>query len=349
MSGTALVLGATSATSKRLIELLIGTGWDVIGVSRHEPAHHQGLSYIRADLLDRENCARALRGCRGVTHVFYTARARHGEAIVESVEENTAMLLNALDAIEPVAHDLSHVHVAQGCRYYGQHIGAFPTPAREDDPRHMPPNYYFDQEDLLVERQRGQRWAWSTSRSDFVCDFAPERPRNMVSILAGYACVCAELRLPLYFPGPQSCFGALKQATDATQLARAMLFIATAPTGRNRAFNVTNGDLYRWERLWPRVAEFFRIPVGGARPISLTEWMADKEPVWRRVVNKHGLKPRALTELSHWPFGDVIWSQGFDVIASTTRLRQAGFHDTIDTEEMFLSYLGRYREERLLP
>ena len=29
------------------------------------------------------------------------------------------------------------------------------------DPRHMPPNFYYDQQDLLVERSDGRSWSWS--------------------------------------------------------------------------------------------------------------------------------------------------------------------------------------------
>jgi len=161
MSQTTLIAGATGATAKRLVELLIGAGSTVIGVSRNPPAGQGRLSFVRADLLDPDDSARALRRCRSVTHVFYTGRAKHGEGGIESVAENTAMFRNTLDAIEPAAPDLAHVHLVQGGKYYGAHLGPFPTPAREDDPRHMLPNFYYDQQDLLAERQRGRRWTWS--------------------------------------------------------------------------------------------------------------------------------------------------------------------------------------------
>jgi hypothetical protein len=36
-----------------------------------------------------------------------------------------------------------------GAKWYGMHIGPYRTPAREGDPRHMPPNFYYDQQDLV--------------------------------------------------------------------------------------------------------------------------------------------------------------------------------------------------------
>jgi len=153
------------------------------------------------------------------------ARAKHGESGVESVPDNVAMLRNVLDAVEPVAPGLAHVHLVQGTKYYGMHLGPFRTPAREDDPRHPPPNFYYDQQDLLAERRRGQRWTWSASRPTFIYDFAPERARNAVSVIGAYAAIVRELGQPLDFPGPAAAFDALRDMTDATLLARAMTFI----------------------------------------------------------------------------------------------------------------------------
>jgi nucleoside-diphosphate-sugar epimerase len=349
MSPTALIAGATGATAKRLVELLVGSGWTVFGVSRNPPAGQGRLSFYRADLLDLDECGRALRECRSVTHVFYTGRAKHSEGTIESVAENTAMLRNMLDSIETAAPDLAHVHLVQGGKYYGAHLGPFPTPAREDDPRHMPPNFYYDQQDLLAERQRGQRWNWSASRPDLVFDFAPERARNIISVIGAYAAIAAELGVPLDFPGQRGCFDAIKQATDATLLAKAMIFIATTPACAKEAFNVTNGDLFRWNRLWLRLAGYFDLPAGGPRPFKLAQVMAEKEPVWQRIVTKHGLKPQPLEAVANWSYADVQFSQGYDVITSTTKLRRAGFNDVVDTEEMFLAHLARYREGRILP
>ena len=157
MRKTALIAGATGATAKRLVEVLLADpDWSVVGVSRNPPASAERLTYIAADLLDPALSRHALAECSGVTHVFYTARAKFGEGGVESVEDNAAMLRNVLDTIEPVARGLVHVHLVEGGKYYGQHLGPYPTPTHEDDPRHMPPNFYYDQQDLLVERQRGK-------------------------------------------------------------------------------------------------------------------------------------------------------------------------------------------------
>ena len=97
------------------------------------------------------------------THVFYCAlQARPTWA--EHNAPNLAMLVNAVDAIDAASSRLQHVHLAEGTKFYGTHLGPFRTPAREDDPPHMLPNFYFDQEMWLRERQRGASWSWSALR-----------------------------------------------------------------------------------------------------------------------------------------------------------------------------------------
>ncbi len=352
MTRTALIAGATGASAKRLLEILLDDPqWSVVGLARHPPAVPPSprLTFIGIDLAAAAQSKRALAQCTGVTHVFYAARAKHGESGHESIEENIAMLRNLLDAVLPVAAALEHVHLVEGGKYYGIHLGAYPTPAVEDDPRPASPNFYYDQEDLLRERQRGQRWTWSASRPNVICDFAPERARNLVPILGAYAAMMAELRMPLHFPGKAGCWNALNEVTDATHFARAMVFMATDARARNQAFNVSNGDLFRWQRLWPRIAEHFGLAVGEVHPCTLTEFMRDKEPVWHAVVRRHGLVASRFDDVAAWGFGDFLFRQDYDVVSSTTKLRQAGFHDVVDTAQMFVDHLTRYRDAKILP
>lgn len=346
---TALVVGATGAVTKRLVERLLHARWTVIGLSRTPGDMTSAAHWLTADLLDREHCVSALRDYPHVTHVFYCARAKHGEGGLESVEENVAMLRNVIDVVEHSAPRLRHIHLVEGGKWYGQHLGRYPTPAQEEDPRHMPPNFYYDQEDLLRKRQEAGRWTWSASRPNVICDFAPERPRNLVSIIGAYAAICRELGMPLDFPGKPLNFSALTEVTDATLLANGVIHIATSPACENKAVNITNGDLFRWERMWPRIAQAFGMQPGVVRHIPLARWMSDKEPVWQRMVAKHGLQQRRLDQVALWGFADFIFAQDYDVISSTTRLKQSGFHDVVDSGDMLLSMLQQYRDAAILP
>ena len=307
------------------------------------------MRHAPVDLLDASDCRRRLAPFREVTHLFYCARAKHGEGGVESVEENIAMLRNVLDAVEASAPGLQHVHLVEGLKWYGVHLGPYPTPAREDDTRHLPPNFYYDQEDLLRSRQPGKVWTWSASRPNIVCDFSPERVRNFVPTIGAYAAVLAELGMPLDFPGKPGTFAALTEMSDATILARSMAHMAVTEACRNQAYNVTNGDVVRWSRLWERIAGFYGMKAGPVRTLRLGEWMADKDAIWQRVVARHGLQPSRLDDIAHWSFADFVLSQDYDVVSRTTKLRQTGFDDFLDTEEMVLDHLARYRAAKVLP
>jgi nucleoside-diphosphate-sugar epimerase len=347
MTQTALVAGAGGAASKRLIETLLAGGWSVLALARTRRESAGRLTWIPADLFDAQACARALAPHRGVTHLFYTARAKHGETGTESVGDNVAMLRNVLDAIEPAATGLEHVHLVQGTKYYGMHLGPFRTPAREDDPRSEVPNFYYDQQDLLARRGRG--WAWSASRPTFIYDFAPERARNAVTVIGAYAALCRELGQAFDYPGSAASFESLRDMTDAGLLARAMAHIATTPACRNDAFNVVNGDVFRWRELWPRIAEHFGIVAGGVRPFRMHDWTRDKRPVWDDIVRRYGLVDSCLDDIADWAFADFHWSHGYDVTSSTAKLRDSGFAETLDSGRMLLDHLTRYREAKILP
>ena len=345
----ALIAGATGAVSKRLVEHLSANGWKIVGLCRNTPPDTATTRYLSVDLLDAGAVKARLVDERDITHLFYCSRAAHGEGGVESVEENVAMLRHVLDAAEAASDKLEHVHIVEGAKWYGLHLGPFPTPALEDDPRHMPPNFYYDQEDLVIARQKGKRWFWSASRPNVVCDFDPARPRNMVSIVGAYAAICAELGAALDYPGQPGHYRALTELTDATLLARAMAFMATTPACRNQAYNVTNGDVFRWEQLWPHVADYYKLKVGPVRAMTLATWMADKEPVWQRIVARHKLEPRKLDDLALWSFADFVFRQSYDVMSSTSKLRLAGFHEMVDTRTMLFDQLDQYRKARLIP
>src|ERR1700690_2935360 len=211
-------------------------------MSRTPPSAGAPFRHLAADLTDPASCHRALKTIEPVTHAFFAARAPFREGGVEDVEGNVAMLTATLDALASRSEALEHVHLLEGIKWYGMLLGPYPTPSREDDRRHLPPNFYYDQQDLLSARAVQARWSWSASRPSYICDFAPNRSRNLISTLGAYAAICRELDVPLDFPGSATGFSVLSELSDATCLAEAIIFLSTHDAGRNAAFNVTNGD-----------------------------------------------------------------------------------------------------------
>lgn len=349
MKKTALVLGATGVSGRALISHLDGLDeWDVIGVSRKPPYFPSKARFVSVDLLDPESCRAGLGGLSEVTHVFYAAYVDN-PVIAETRAPNARMFANALPVIDGAADHLQHVCLLQGTKYYGQYLGPFKTPAKETDGRIAVPHFYYDQQDTLTSLREGKAWSWSAARPHVICGFALGNPLNLVSTIAVYATLMREMGLPLTFPGKPGAFTSIYQATDSDLLARAMVWMSTDPRCADQAFNVTNGDFYRYENLWPSFADHFGLPAGGVETVDLRTTMAGKEALWDEIVRKHGLQAHPLSMLVNWSFANYAFSNDWDVMSSTTKLRQYGFFEFIDSEEMFLEQFSLLQRERLVP
>ena len=345
----AIIAGVTGAVGSAIARELASSGdWAIAGLSRNAPESPiAGVQYVRADLADAAQCRQALGGHGDATHLFYCGRATHREQVLEDAATNLALLDNVLSAAE--RGPLRHVHLVQGGKVYGVHVGPFPTPAREDDPRVVIENFNYDQEDLLRRRSEDRPWTWSASRPNTLLHFSPAFARNLVSSLGAYAAICRELGCALDFPGPEGAYRSLTQVTSIELLARAMAWMATEPACADQAFNVTNGDVFRWSRLWPRIAAAFDMACGSVRPLRLAAVMQGKEAVWDRIRERHGLAPRPLSEVANWGYLDATLERTWDEILSTGKARTFGFHDWADSEERLLALIAEYRAAKILP
>jgi RHS repeat-associated protein len=267
----------------------------------------------------------------------------------EMSEANLAILSNLLDVVESTSPTLKHVTFYQGGKAYGADLGPFKTPAREDDPRLMSPNFYYDQEDFLRCRQKGKQWHWTALRPESTSGFAVGNPMNLAMVIAVYAAISKELGLPFRFPGSEKAYRVLHQVTSADILAKATIWAGTSNTARNEIFNITNGDYFRWQHMWPRIARMFEMEVADPVPMPLSVYMADKGPVWDAVVRKDELQPIPYEQVASWAFGDAQFHMEFDNITSTIKARRAGFPDCIDTEDMFTEFFDGLRRRRVIP
>jgi nucleoside-diphosphate-sugar epimerase len=346
-NNTAIVAGASGLIGRRISEHLRDSGWDVIGLARR-PAVTPGVRWLGVDLTDAGDCKARLRGLDSVTHLFYAARFDHPEGKPEDVETNTAMLKNLVDVLERHA-PLEHVHAVHGSKYYGHQLGPVPVPLREDTPRAANRNYYFDQEDLLIERSRGARWTYSTSRPHAFCDAAIDHPRSIGLVFAVYAAIQRELGLTFDFPGGARGYDARTQFTDLRLLAHAAVWMASEPRCANESFNVVNGDYPRWRDLWAAFAQWFGVEAGAPRKFSLAEYMADKAPVWEKIVAAHGLRRTKLHELALWAYGDYQVRPDWEVASSMDKARALGFMASLDSFDMFRRQYQNYRAENVMP
>jgi len=353
----ALVVGALGVVGRANVEYLTTLAdWEVVALSRRAPDFETRARFVSADLTDAASVRAALRGHGDISHVVFAALHEQPSLVsgwteADHVRVNLAMLKNLLDAVEEVSPQLRHVALMHGGKAYGVHLGPPPrVPSRESDPRHMPPNFYFDQEDFLRERQHGKAWSWTVFRPPAVCGFAVGSPMNTILTVGLFAAISRELGLALRFPGAS---GHLKDACDARLLAKAVHWAGGSASAANQIFNVSNGDCFLWEQVFPRIAQVFNMPCAEPHAMSLGRVMADKAPVWDAIVTKHGLRPYALKDLvPSWEYADFTFryrQAPYESLQSTIKIRQAGFADCMDTEEMFVRQLRELQQARVLP
>lgn len=348
-SNTALVVGANGVIGRNLIDYLQTLPeWEIIGLSRRGGEDSGRTRYIAVDLLDEEDTREKLSSLTAVTHIFYAAY-QDRPTWAELVAPNLAMLVNVVNAVEPVAPNLRHISLMQGYKVYGAHLGPFKTPARETDAYHMPPEFNVDQQQFLERRQPGSSWTWSALRPSVVCGFGLGNPMNLAMVIAVYASMSKELGLPLRFPGKPGAYHSLLEMTDANLLARATVWAATDERCANQAFNITNGDLFRWNELWPKIAAYFGLEAAPPLSMSLEVVMADKEPLWNAMIEKYDLQKISYKDVSSWRFGDFVFSWDYDFFADVSKARRFGFHDFIDTEKMFMDIFEDFRRRKIIP
>lgn len=348
-SPRALVVGVSGIVGYRIAERLSrDLGWSVIGLSRRPPAD-RSIPHVSVDLTSADECRAKLSDIGAVDHIYYAARYEPTASASALVDMNLRMLKNVIEGIEPVSKRLRHVHVVHGTKYYGAPFGPYKTPSKEDDPRCETAIFYHAQQDYIVARQQKSDWTWTISRPQAVSDVVPNAASNLPWCVAVYAAICSARGVPLAFPGTAGGYHAIYQCTDARHLARAVTWMAGEPRCANHVFNVTNGDYFRWENLWPAIAEAFGVPIGPVSPASLVQLMPRWHDLWRDMARERGLVSAEIGELVSWRYLDFALGPDWDRMSDVTRLRKFGFHDIVETESMFIECFDAYRRGRYIP
>ena len=113
-----------------------------------------------------------------------------------------------------------------------------------------------------------------------------------------------------------------------------------------------------WEYAWSTIAEAFGMEEGEPAPQKLHHTMPPREAEWAAIVDKYGLRsPKTFKDFVGQGFFHADYTLGGNSdeesphpqIESTIKLRQAGFHEYIDTEECFVKWFRRFEENGWLP
>lgn len=353
MVKTALVVGASGIVGSATADLLLAEGWSVHGLARR-PQAQPGVAAVAADLNDRDATAAALAGVHPDA-VFITTWARQ-DSEAENIRVNGAMVRNLLDALPP-AQGSRHVALVTGLKHYlgpfeAYGKGALPqTPFREEQGRLDVPNFYYAQEDAVFAAAERDGFSWSVHRPHTVIGKAVGNAMNMGTTLAVYATLCRETGRPFRFPGSPAQWEGLTDMTDARLLASHLLWAATTPAARNEAFNVVNGDVFRWKWMWSRIAQWFGIepaPFDGT-VLPLEAQMADDADLWRTIAAREGLVEPDLARLASPWHTDADLGRPIEVVTDMGKSRRLGFTGYQPSDDAFFDLFERLRADRLIP
>ena len=355
MQRTALVVGVTGIGGNHVARELLAGGWNVVGLSRRAPKDLPGVRHVAADLLDPAALSTALAGI-APTHVFITTWMRQ-ETEQANIRVNAALVCNLLDALSP-QKSVRHVALVTGLKHYLGPFEAYAssgtlpdTPLRESQPRLPLENFYYAQEDEVYAAAARDRFSWSIHRPHTVIGLAVGNAMNLGTTLAVYASICKETGRPFQFPGSEAQWKGLSDVTDARMLARQLVWAADTDAARNEAFNIVNGDVFRWSWLWPKLAEWFGVEAAGynGQMQPLEAAMANDGPIWREIAARHGLAEPDLDRLASAWHTDLDLGRPLEVMTDMANSRRLGFSAWQATDDSFFDLFARLRAERLIP
>jgi nucleoside-diphosphate-sugar epimerase len=297
---------------------------------------------------------KALEGLKP-THVFITTWSRQATE-AENIKVNAAMVRNVLDALSP-GKSVQHVALVTGLKHYlgpfeAYGKGTLPqTPFRESQGRLDVENFYYAQEDEVFAAAERDGFTWSVHRPHTITGVAVGNAMNMATTLAVYASICKATDRPFIFPGSRVQWDSLTDMTDARQLAKQQLWAATTPAAANQAFNVTNGDVFRWKWMWGQIAAYFGLePAPFPSTVSpLETQMADDQATWTQIVREHSLKESDIERLiSPW-HTDADLGRPIEVVTDMSKSRALGFTAFQASDQAFFDVFDELRAQRLIP
>jgi nucleoside-diphosphate-sugar epimerase len=355
MPETALIVGASGIIGSALARELVANGWTAYGLARNPRNDVEGLRPVAADLLDPASLKRGLAGI-APSHVFITSWMRNATE-AENIRVNGGMVRNLLDALS-AKKSMRHVALVTGLKHYLGPFDAYvsggtppETPLREEQPRLEIENFYYAQEDEVYAAAARDGFTWSIHRPHTVIGEAVGNLMNLGTTLAVYAAIAKETGRPFGWPGSQAQWQGLSDVTDARVLAKHLAWAATTETARNEAFNVVNGDVFRWSWLWGRLAGWFGIESIGFDGVMhpLEAQMAKDAPVWGKIAKRHGLAEPDLSRLASAWHTDLDLGRPIEVMTDMSKSRKLGFTAYQRTDESFFDLFERLRADRLIP
>ncbi len=295
--------------------------WTVFGLAL-KPAERANIPPLAADLRNPESLGSALKDI-APSHVFLSTWM-HQPTEAENIVVNGGTVRNLLGVVAR-SKSVQHVALVTALSWAVRELwekGALPaTPFREDQRRLDVPNFYYTQEDEVFAAAAREGVRWSVHLPHTIVGYAVGNAMNMGVTLAVYATICRETKRPFAFPGSATQWNSLTDMTDARLLARHLEWAATTPAASDQAFNVVNGDVFRWSWMWGDLARWFGLeaaPFPG-QGVPLETQLSDAGPVWERIARKYGLAEPNLDVLASAWHTDADLGRPIEIVTDMSK------------------------------
>ncbi|EMC97065.1 hypothetical protein BAUCODRAFT_32808 [Baudoinia panamericana UAMH 10762] len=200
----------------------------------------------------------------------------------ELVKINKALFKNFLQAVEQQQLKPKRVLLQTGAKNYGVHLGRTRTPSNESDqePRHLEPNFYYPQYDLLYDYCKRNNVAWNIVCPAWIIGAVTTAQINGLHPFAVYAAVQAHRGEKLKFPADWRSWQ--HEALHATARLTGYLseWAILEDRCKNEKFNAQDTSPLSWDRLFEELARWYGAP--GVIPPS------DDESQYHSLTGKPG-------------------------------------------------------------
>lgn len=219
------------------------------------------------------------------------------------------------------------------------------VPQEESGPRILNgPNFYYNQEDYLKAFAQKHQIGWNTTRPSHIAGAVPDAAMNLCYPLAVYATVQKYLNKPLEYPGGLEAWETNVSISSAHANEYLAEWAVLTEQTKNETFNSTDDCLFTWSKLWPKLAERFRIPWTGPHTsdeapyatitfptdpprgygppgvvqfrFTLVNWAKTPEvqQAWAEIAEKHELREKELRDIDRvFGFADLALALTYSI------------------------------------
>ncbi|EUC40526.1 hypothetical protein COCMIDRAFT_108582 [Bipolaris oryzae ATCC 44560] len=394
---TAIITGTNGLSGSHMLRRLCQNPerWsNIYCLSLHPPygKHPDHVQHTAVDLLQSPETLAAILIAANVQaeYVFYFSHVqpppKPGMGLWSDAGEvtrlNSLIFQNLLGGLAGARIIPRRILLQAGAKYYGGHLGPMKVPQVETDPRvDLEPNFYYSQEDSLVEYCAGgsgeRRTRWNIILPGPLVGAAPRSAMNVAFPLAVYASICRKLNQSLEYPSDVVSWQMPLAMSSAGLNAHMEEWAVLTPGAADQRINQCDNSTFTWEGFWPCLAEWYGISWKG--PEEDVEWIEFEMPyrprgygpkgvlrwkftfgswsqqphvqqAWRALTDEHGLIKRELSDLSkEFAFLDGCVSLYTALLPSMNKARKLGWHGFVDTSDAFFQVFRELSALKMVP